>query len=261
MDIAAITASQIQAFLLIFARLATMIALLPIFGSQNIPIKLKAGLAFFLSIIVYPAVTHSGVLTFPTTTGLFLLMFIKELFVGIIIGFVASLIFTIVQFAGYLIDMLTGFHFVQLVDPFSDTSVSIFGQFNVIIFTILFFLLNGHYFLLLAIQKSFAIIPLLGVHVPEGPLTQFIIRAVGDIFVLGFKFSAPIFVTLLLTQVALAVVARTVPQINVFFVGIPLNIVVAFGVAIIAMPGLAAMFKKMIDQMVQDIWRLMYMMA
>ena len=261
MDMAQITANQIQTFLLMFARIATMIAFLPMFGSQYIPLVLKIGLAFFLSVILYPSVTASGVPALPTVTGLFVFMFMKELFVGIVIGFVASLIFSIVQFAGYLVDVLTGFSFVELVDPFSDTSVSIFGQFNVLVFTILFFSLNGHYFLLLAIQKSFTVIPLLAVHIPEGPLIQLVIKAVGNVFVLGFKFSAPIFVTLLLTQIALGVVARTVPQLNVFFVGIPLNIVIGFGVAIIALPGLGVMFKKMIDLMMQDIWRLIYLMA
>lgn len=246
---------------MIFVRTVTMIALLPVFGSQNIPLQLKAGLAFFLSIILYPAIMQHTAPVTAATTGLFVFMFIKELFVGMIIGFVASLLFSTVQFAGYLVDVLTGFSFVELIDPFSDTSVSIFGQFNVLIFTIMFFLFNGHYFLLLAIQKSFEVIPLLGVHIPAGKLTSFLINAVGNVFVLGLKFSAPIFVTLLITQVALAVVARTVPQINVFFVGIPLNIVIALGVAIIALPGLATMFKKMIDLMMQDIWRLLYMMA
>jgi flagellar biosynthetic protein FliR len=261
MDFAAITTNQIQVFLLAFARISTMIALLPIFGSQQIPIPLKAGLAFFLTVILYPMVHPSGGAAFPTTTGLFALMFVKELFIGMVIGFVASLIFTAVQFAGYLIDVLTGFSFVELVDPFSDTSVSIFGQFNVLVFTILFFALNGHYFLLLAIEKSFAVIPLLGVHIAEGPLAHVLIKAVGDVLVVGFRFSAPIFVTLFLTQVALAVVARTVPQINVFFVGIPLNIIIAFGVAIIVLPGLGVMFRKMIDMMMRDIWRLLYIMS
>ena len=68
---------------------------------------------------------------------------------GIIIGFTANLLFSAVQFAGYLVDALTGFSFVELVDPFSDTSVTVFGQFNVLVFTIVFFLINGHYFLLL----------------------------------------------------------------------------------------------------------------
>ena len=261
MDLAAVTTNQIETFLLMFARIATMIALLPLFGSQQIPVQLKAGLAFFLCVILFPAVTHGAGGSFPTTTGLFVLMFIKELFVGIVIGFVASLIFTVVQFAGYLIDVLTGFSFVELVDPFSDTSVSIFGQFNVLIFTIFFFALNGHYFLLLAIEKSFSVIPLLGAQIPSGPLCAAITKSVGNIFVLGFKFSAPVFVTLFLTQIALAVVARTVPQINVFFVGVPLNIIIGLGVAIIALPGLGVMFKKMVGMMMQDIWRLLYMMS
>jgi flagellar biosynthetic protein FliR len=262
MDVTALTTHQIQLFLLIFARTVTLIAFLPIFGSQSIPLQLKAGLAFFISIILYPSVLQQhGMPVFPATTGLFVFMIIKELFVGIIIGFVASLLFTIVQFAGYLVDVLTGFSFVELIDPFSDTSVSIFGQFNVLVFTILFLLLNGHYFMLLAIQKSFEVIPMLGVHINTGSLTSFMIHAVGNIFSLGFKFSAPIFVTLMLTQVALAVVARTVPQINVFFVGIPLNIGIALGVMIIALPEVARMFKEMVDLMMQDIWRLIYLMA
>ena len=261
MDLAAITANQIQMFLVIFMRTVTMIALLPVFGSQSVPLQIKAGLAFLISIIIYPAVMHQGGAVFSTGTGPFVLIIVKEAFVGIIIGYCASLLFSVLQFAGYLVDVLTGFSFVELVDPFSDTSVSIFGQFNVLIFTIMFFLFNGHYFLLLAIQKSFEVIPILGVHIPAGKLSSFLITAVGNIFVLGLKFSAPIFVTLLLTQVALAVVARTVPQINVFFVGIPLNIVIALSTAIIVLPGLATMFKKMIDLMMQDIWKLLYLMA
>jgi flagellar biosynthesis protein FliR len=261
MDFASVTTNQIQAFLLVFVRIATMISLLPIFGSQNIPIHVKAGFAFFISIILFPTIINSGIPVFPVATGLFILLIIKEIVIGIIIGFVSSLIFTIVQFAGYLIDVLTGFSFVELVDPFSDTSVSIFGQFNVLIFTILFFALNGHYFLLFAVQKSFAIIPLAHAHFPVGPIISVLITVVGNIFILGFKFAAPIFVTLLLTQISLAIVSRTVPQINVFFVGMPLNIAIGFYVAIIALPGLSILFKKMIDLMMQDIWRLMYLMA
>jgi flagellar biosynthetic protein FliR len=262
MDIAALTANQIQLFILIFARTVTLISLLPVFGSQSIPLQIKAGLAFFISIILYPSILlQHGMPHFPATTGLFAFMVIQELFVGIIIGFAASLLLTTVQFGGYLIDVLTGFSFVELVDPFSDTSVSIFGQFNILVFTILFFLINGHYFLLLAIEKSFIVIPVLGVHIHAGAMTSYLIQMVGNVFSLGFKFCAPIFVTLMLTQVALAVVARTVPQINVFFVGIPLNITIGLGVTIIVLPEMAKMFKEMVNLMMQDIWRLIYMMA
>jgi flagellar biosynthetic protein FliR len=261
MDIAAITANQIQAFILIFIRIVTMVALMPVLGSQNIPTQIKIGLAFVIAVVIYPAVIHNGFPAFPTNTGIFIVMLIKESFTGIIIGYVASLLFTIIQFAGYLVDSLAGFTFVELVDPSSDSSVSVFGQFNIIIFTVMFLLFNGHYFLLLAIQKSFEVIPLLGAHIPIGKMMPFLIKAVGSIFVLGFKFAAPVYVTLLLTQVSMGVVAKTAPQINVYFVGIPLNIIIAFSVTVIVFPGLATMFKKMIDMMTQDIWRLIYMMA
>jgi flagellar biosynthesis protein FliR len=261
MDIIALTTNQIQAFILIFIRTITMIALMPVLGSQNIPSMIKVGLALMLTVVIFPYVINHGTLVFPANTGMFIVMMIKELFTGMIIGYVASLIFSTIQFAGYMVDSLTGFTFVELVDPFTDSSVSVFGQFFIIIFTVIFLLFNGQYFMILTIQKSFEAIPLLGAHIPVAKLMPFLIKAVGNIFFLGFKFAAPVYVTLLLTQVSLGVVAKTVPQINVYFVGIPLNIIIALNVMIIAMPGLATMFKRMIDIMVQDVWRLIYIMA
>jgi flagellar biosynthesis protein FliR len=261
MDPLTYTTNQVQIFLLGLVRIASMLALMPIFGSSSIPVQLKAGMALILCFILFPFIQQHTSMPLPQTTGLFIYKILLEAFVGIAIGFVATLLFSAVQFAGYLIDVLTGFSFVELVDPFTDTSVTVFGQFNVLIFTIAFFMINGHYFLLLAIEKSFEVIPLLGVAVPTGKLAAFITAQTGNVFVIAFKLSAPIFVTLMITQVALGVVARTVPQINVFFVGIPLNIAVAFGTAIIVLPGLVILFKGIVDKLMQDIWRLLYMMA
>jgi flagellar biosynthesis protein FliR len=261
MDPLAYTTNQAQLFMLALVRVASMLMLMPIFGSASIPVQFKAGLALIICFILFPFIQQHATVAMPATTGLFVYRIILEVFVGITIGFVANLLFSAIQFAGYLIDALTGFSFVELVDPFSDTSVTVFGQFNVLIFTIVFFLINGHYFMLLAIQKSFEVIPLLGVGVPMGKLAAFLTQQTGQVFVIAFKMSAPIFVTLMITQVSLGVVARTVPQINVFFVGIPLNIAVAFGTAIIVLPGLVTLFKGVLDRLVQDIWRLLYLMA
>jgi flagellar biosynthetic protein FliR len=247
--------------MLALVRIASMLALMPIFGSASIPVQLKAGIALIMCFILFPFIQQHATGVLPATTGLFVYRVIMEVFVGLVIGFVATLLFSAVQFAGYLIDALTGFSFVELVDPFTDTSVTVFGQFNVLIFTIVFFLFNGHYFMLLAVEKSFEVIPLLGVAAPMGKLAAFITQQTGNMFVIAFKLSAPIFVTLMITQIALGVVARTVPQINVFFVGIPLNIAVAFMTAIITLPALVALFKGVVDRLVQDIWRLLYLMA
>jgi flagellar biosynthetic protein FliR len=247
--------------MLAFVRIASMLAMMPVFGSASIPVQLKAGMALIMCFILFPFIQQHSYGPLPATTGLFVYRIVMEVFVGLVIGFVANLLFSAVQFGGYLIDALTGFSFVELVDPFSDTNITVFGQFNVLVFTIIFFLINGHYFLLLAVAKSFETIPLLGVGAHMGKLAAFLSQQTGGIFVIAFKMSAPVFVTLMITQVTLGVVARTVPQINVFFVGIPLNIAIAFGTAIIALPNLVVMFKGIVDRLFQDIWRLLYMMA
>jgi flagellar biosynthetic protein FliR len=261
MDPLTYTLYQIQVFLLSFVRIATIVALLPIFGSQSVPLALKAGISLILCFILFPFIQQHAVVPLPQTTGMFVYRLLLEIFVGISIGFAATLLFVAVQFAGYLIDVLTGFSFVELVDPFTDTTVTVFGQFNILVFTIAFLLLNGHYFMLIAVEKTFEVIPLLGVHFPSGRFIASLVQQTGAVFVLALKLCAPIFVTLMVTQVALAVVARTVPQINVFFVGIPLNIAVAFGTAIIVLPSLMYLFKTLLGAFVQDIWKLIYLMA
>jgi len=256
------TLEQIQFYILIFVRISAIVALLPIFGSQMIPYQLKVGLSLLLSVILFSSImsTHPQI---PQTLsiGLLILLIVKEVMVGLAIGFAASFIFTAVQFAGRLIDTEIGFGFVELVDPFTDEMVTVFGQLQVMIFTIIFLLFNGHYFLLLAIQKSFEIIPLMGMHIAGGPVSQHITTMITNVFILAIKFSAPIYVTLILTEMALGVVARTAPQINIFFVGMPLKIVIGLLAAIIVFPTLATLFRSMIEALIQDIWRLLYLMA
>jgi flagellar biosynthetic protein FliR len=197
----------------------------------------------------------------PFSAGLFIMLIIKELLVGLSIGFVSSMLFAAVQFAGSLIDTEIGFGFVELANPFNDEPVTVFGQIQIILFTILFLLFNGHYFLILAIQKSFEIVPLLGVNLTSDKMLAHIISLIANIFVLAVKFAAPIYITLIVTELALGVVARTVPQINIFFVGMPLKIVIGLWTAILALPMLASLFKRVVEVLVQDIWRLLYLMA
>jgi flagellar biosynthetic protein FliR len=253
---------QVIFFLLVFVRISTIIALLPVFGSWSIPFQLKVGLSLLLAVILYGSIMSKGVETaIEFSPGLFILLIMKEVMVGLAIGFVSSMLFTAVQFAGMLIDTEMGFGFVELADPFSDEPITVLGQFQVIIFTILFLLFNGHYFLILAIQKSFELVPLMGVNFSGDKMTAHIIVMISNIFILALKFSAPVYVTLFLTELALGVIARTVPQINIFFVGMPLKIIVGIGATIIALPMLSGLFRKTVELLIQDIWRLLYLMA
>jgi flagellar biosynthetic protein FliR len=256
------TVDQIQYFLLIFVRISTIIALIPIFGSYQIPPQIKVALSLTLAIIMFPVIMAAKPV-FPAgfSVALFMMLVVKEAMVGLAIGFVTQFIFTAIQLAGQLIDTEMGFGFVEVADPFTEEPITVLGQFQIIIFTILFLTFNGHYFLLLAIEKSFQILPLFSAHLPGGREAFHITGMMSNVFVLALRFAAPIYVTLILTEMALGVVARTVPQINIFFVGMPLKIVLGLGSMIFVLPMLAALFKKSFEILIQDVWKLLYLMA
>ncbi len=238
-----------------------MITSLPIFGSRNIPVHLKAGFSFLLAIILFPFVTLPSETDLSLSVPIFFYMITKEVFIGITIGFAGSLIFSAIQFGGRLIDQQMGFALVQLVDPFTDAASTVSGQFKMIIFSVIFLLINGHYFMLLAVQKSFDLIPLLGAKMPSGEVAHYLTSMVADIFVLGIRLAAPVFCVLVLTSISLGVVARTVPQINIFFVGLPLKIGLGIATLAIVLPALASVFRTMVHALVQDLWRLLMLMA
>jgi len=156
-------------FFLVFVRVISILALVPIFGTQMVlpQVKIALGLIFTIllcSSIMPRAVPFQPQLSLPQ----FMLLVIKEAMVGIAVGFTGSLLFTAVQFAGRLVDTEMGFGYVELIDPTTSETVTVWGQLQVAVFTVLFLLFNGHYFLLLAIQRSFELIPLMGAVLPGG---------------------------------------------------------------------------------------------
>lgn len=256
-----IDVEKIQFFLMVFVRITAMISLLPVFGSTNIPSQVKAGFCLILTVVLFPVIPLPEVSSFPFTWGGFVVMIVKELFVGLLMGFVASFLFVAVQFAGHLIDQRMGFAFVRLVDPFTNMPVTSMGQMMILVFTIFFLLINGHYFLLLAIQKSFEIIPLGAVRYPGGRIAYHLTSISADIFVSGLRLAAPVYVTLFISYLAMGLIVRTVPQINVFFVGLPMQIMLGLGTTAMVFPLMFGTFKKIMEALIADIWKLLYMMA
>lgn len=257
-----VTVDQTVHFILIFVRVVSMLALMPIFGAQNVPAQVKVGFSLVLALILMPFISGVDALSSVAfSLPLFGLMVIKEVMVGVGVGLIASMLFTAVQFAGRLVDTEMGFGFVELADPFSDDMVTVWGQLQVIVFTIIFLLFNGHYFMLLALQRSFELVPLLGATLPDGKVALHLITITGSLFEISIKFAAPVYVPLVLSEIALGAVARTVPQINIFFVGMPLKIVIGLCTAVLVLPMLTGLFRSYVEKLVQDIWRLLYLMA
>jgi flagellar biosynthesis protein FliR len=257
------TVDTVEAFLLMFTRIVTIVALLPIFGSSTMPVQLKVGLALVLTALVFaPTVgLHPLHITGGWSGAMLIVLIVKEVIVGLAIGFASTFLFAAVNFAARLVDTEMGFGMVDLIDPFSDDTVTAMGQLWIIVFTIILLTTNGHYFFLLAIQKSFEQIPLLGVNFHAGAIASQFVDMTGAVFVLAIRLSAPVYVALIMTEMALGVVARTVPQINIYFVGLPMKIMIGIAATMVVFPMLAGLFRKIFEGLLNDIWSLLYMMA
>ncbi|MBN1127342.1 MAG: flagellar biosynthetic protein FliR [Chitinispirillaceae bacterium] len=263
MDWLPFTLDTVEMFLLMFTRVIAIMLLLPIFGSANVPIQVRIGLSLLLTVVLFSSMpaAHAAVLPAHHSIGMMVFLIVKELAIGLIMGYTTLFLFAAVHFAGRLVDTEMAFSLVELVDPLSEEQVTVMGQLWVLVFSIILLTINGHYFFLLAVQKSFELIPVLGLDLEPGRLMSHFFVMTGNIFILSLKMAAPIYVTLILTLMALGVVARTVPQINIFFVGLPMKIMVGIATTVIVLPLLGTLFRKIFEGLIQDIWAVLYMMA
>jgi len=255
LDLFTLIQTQVGFFLLAFARISGIFMMTPIFGSRNIPVYVKAGMAFALTIALFPIVFQPNVLL-PENILSYAVMVAAELFVGWIIGFASSLVFSAVQMAGQLLDMQIGFGIVNIIDPQSGQQVPLIGNFKYILALIVFLVTNSHHMLLSALFASFKLIPVTGVSVYSG-LTEIIIDMVAGIFVIALKISLPVLISMLLTDVALGILARTMPQMNIFVVGVPGKIIVGIFVLSLALPFYILFLEVAFNGMYKDIYRLL----
>ncbi|MDI6799704.1 MAG: flagellar biosynthetic protein FliR [Actinomycetota bacterium] len=226
------TKMEFISFILIFARVSGLFFAAPIFSARNVPQRVKLGLAFFLAIIIMPFIEIPPIderLVYLTISiG-------KELMVGLIIGYIPNLIFSGILIAAKTIDFMMGFGIANVIDPITNIQVSVIGQFQYILALIFFLVINGHHLLFTALSQSFTILPL-GAFTVSGALVENITRFFSDIFVISVKIGAPAIGALFMANLVLGIIARTMPQMNVFIVGIPLNIGVGFAILVITMP-------------------------
>jgi len=182
--------------------------------------RLKGGLSVVVALLLVPFVQYNAV---PIKLPLLVIKMCGEVLIGIVIGFAGQILFAGVQLAGQLVGFQMGFAIVNVVDPVSSSQVSIIAQFQYLLALLIFLAVNAHHIFLYAIAESYQLIPPLSFHY-SGPLMESILELSKDIFVVAIKTGAPVIAMLLFTSVGLGLIARTVPQMNVFIVGFPLKI-------------------------------------
>ncbi len=220
-----------EVFLIVFIRTSGIFVFSPLFNSENIPNVFKVGLSLALSGLI--------TLTLPSSIDLsnqiLLILIFKELMVGIIIGFIAYIFFTAFYVMGQIIDMKIGFSMVSVVDPQSKIQVPLTGNLFYMLAFLLLLGINGHHVIIHSLIDSFTLIPI-GTFVYSEEVFQIILKAFISSFEIGFKLSTPIIAVIFLTDIVLGVLARTIPQMNVFVVGMPLKILIGVFILMIALP-------------------------
>ncbi|NMB46795.1 MAG: flagellar type III secretion system protein FliR [Firmicutes bacterium] len=225
--------SYIIGFLPVLVRVSGLVMASPIFGGRGVAAQVKIGLSFITAWVLYPALAETAF--HIETVPAYYLVIIRELLVGIGLGFAVTLVFSAIYLAGQLIDVPMGFGMVNVVDPHSGLQVPIFAQFQYILAALIFLSVGGHHVLLHTLASSFVQIPIGGALGGNGwPMA--ILDIFASMFYLGVKLSLPLVTGLLLADIALGIVARAVPQINVFVVGFPAKIMIGISLFIVVLP-------------------------
>jgi len=223
MNLPVIIQEEISTLIFIFLRVSSMIVVMPIFGGdKTIPAGVKGGLSILITFLLFPFVQIDPGFQLMGLTAMLINM-INEVLIGVIIGLVARFIFAGIQFAGEVIGFEMGFSVVNILDPVTSTQVSLVSQFMYFMALLIFLTVNAHHMFFSAMAESFVRIAPMQFHL-SGRVIETLCLFSKDIFVIAVKISAPVLAVLIFTNIALGIVARTVPQINIFVIGFPLQI-------------------------------------
>jgi len=236
----ALTFEQIAVFLLIFLRIGAILVMIPIIGDRAVPVRVKATLSLTLALVLYPLIRFPLPEAYRSDIVQMVIGMAGEVLIGVLIGFAARCLFAALQAAGEMAGIQIGFSMANVIDPLSSMQVSIIGEFLYLVGLLIFLAVDAHHIFLAVLTESYERIEPLGFAF-SGPLLQLLIDFTTNIFLIAAKICAPLIAVALLVNVGLGVIARTVPQINVFIVGFPLQI--AAGLFFLGL--MAPMFVKM----------------
>ncbi|MGB2992758.1 MAG: flagellar biosynthetic protein FliR [Paenisporosarcina sp.] len=240
--------------LLIFVRLTSFFMIAPLFAMKGVPNQFKVGLAFFIALVALSSLPEGEPLLLDS---FYILLIIKELGVGLALGFTAALLLYTVQIAGAFIDFQMGFSIASVMDPQTGTQVPIIGHFKYILALLFLLTVNGHHLMLDGVMQSFQSFPVesIAFSAKMEDVAHFFTRLFVEMFMIALQIALPIVGALFLVDVALGILAKTVPQLNIFAVGLPLKIIVGFIMLFLSMPIffylLQILFEKILISMSQ----------
>ncbi len=259
MEAVLIPTREVFRFIVVLSRVAGIMVFAPIFSARAVPIQVKIAFALVSSVAMMPAASNVQI---PENVGTYTVLnsAFGELLVGMVLGFVATLIFDAMQMAGQLISFNLGFSIINLIDPQSDVEVSVFGLLENYLGLIFFLLINGHHWFFLAVSDSFGYLPVQGIHL-QGPVVQEIVRLSSHVLTAGVQIAAPVLAVTIICDVVLGIIGRAAPQIQILIVGMPLKTLVGFTCLSISFYFLPHLFGRLFMQLYRDLFTIMRALA
>ncbi|MGE5314767.1 MAG: flagellar biosynthetic protein FliR [Acidobacteriota bacterium] len=255
--------SQFVVWLLIFVRVMTVFSTAPLLGHASVPSMVKVGVSILMAYIL---LTAHGRAPFADVSaqlnlGTLVIFVLKEIIVGISIGYALSMVMAGVQFAGYLIASDMGLAMANIFNPELNEQVPVIGQLMNIVAMLIFLLIDGHLFLIESLKASFDLIPLASL---SGIFSQgfmnTIVHLTGAVFVIAVKIAAPVMAAMFLSTIGLGILSRVVPQMQVFVFSMGLKV----GVGLLMLAGTVPMYvfiiKKILEQFEVQTYTLLQLM-
>ena len=226
------TVEHVEFYLLVLIRITSFVIGAPIFGYQTIPMKIRLAIGMVLSLAAIQTVpvielNYVGVLGFSV-------LVLKEMIVGLTIGFMCNMCTYIVSFAGQLMDMEMGLSMASTFDPLTNIQISISGNLYVYLVMLMMLISNMHYKILQAILDTFTYFNV-GQAVFDGNLQETAVEFIVNFFLVGFRIVLPVFACMLVINVVLGVLSRAIPQMNMFVFGMQLKVFAGLSLIFILM--------------------------
>ncbi|RMH05429.1 MAG: flagellar biosynthetic protein FliR [Nitrospirae bacterium] len=234
--------SELWSFVFVLVRTAGILLALPIIGTQTVPVRIRVMIAVALALVFAPIVAvpvePRWFQPASLTVGLS-----AELLIGLVLGLATRLLLAAVELAGSIMGLQLGFGVAVQLDPVSQVETPVLGSFLVILASLLYFVVDGHHLVLLALGASFRLIPPFG-GTFHPPLLTDTVAVLQEMFVLGMKLAIPVVVVTFLVYVLLGILGRVMPQMNVLFTGFPLTIGIGLTVIGFGLPLFALLFQQ-----------------
>jgi flagellar biosynthetic protein FliR len=240
-------------FWLVLMRVTGLVISNPLLGNETTPAPVRVALCLLLSLMLAPwhPSPAASAATMPRDLWQLAILAIPELALGLLLGFVVNLMFSGIQAAGEVLSIQIGFTLSSVLDPITKQTVPVLGQFFFYFAFVVFLCLNLHHVLIAALHQSFIAVPLGGIWPSPALLLDRILILSGQVFTLALMAASPVLGLMLVVEVALGFVARVMPQLNVFVVGLPFKIVVG----LLGLLGAAPMLAESLQQLLAGLAR------